>query len=40
MEVMLDTNEAESVKSNALVSIVDTERLKANQALADAVMFD
>ncbi len=51
MEVMVNTNEvtpgggwdftgAERVKSNAPVSIVDTELLQANQNLADAVMFD
>lgn len=51
MEVMVNTNEAtanggwnftgaEIVKRNAPVSVVDPERSKANQNLADAVMFD
>ncbi|MGN8895648.1 M56 family metallopeptidase [Flavonifractor sp. HCP28S3_F3] len=51
MEVMVNTNETtpsggwditgeEIVKSNAPVSIVDTEILNTNQDLADAVMFD
>lgn len=51
MEVMVNTNEAipdggwdftgaEIVKRNAPVSIVDAEKFKANQDLADAVMFD
>lgn len=50
MEVMVNTNEAagggwnvtgaERVKSNAPVSIVDTEILNTNQDLAEPVMFD
>ena len=51
MEVMINTNEAaagggwdvtgeETVRRNAPASIVDPERSNANQALADAVMFD
>lgn len=50
MEVMVNTNEAipdggwdftgaEIVKCNAPVSIIDAEKFKANQDLADAVMF-